>query len=349
MTRLSVAASALIGLAAFTTGAASAQEELNLLTWCDHTDPALLEPFETANNVRVNVKVYELTGAAISMIDQSQPGDWDVFIVDSADVLRFADQGKLEPLNKADFPYADLFAGTELTHLHEKDGKLWGVPEKFGFNTVAYDNRVLGQDGAVALADLMSPEMKGKVAVYDYYLPVIKSLALMSGVKPGDFTAADLEAVKPVLFALKDQASVVGDLTTTQNALTSGDASALLGAAEWAMGVKGDLPHIDWTIQSEGGLRWSQSVAIFSDSTRKELSLKLAQYLLSPEAQGLLATASCYWAMPVNRNAVLTDEQKALMQFDKIDAFVANSFDFGAVTPELDAAMNELWTEFLAR
>ena len=28
-----------------------AQEELNALVWCDHTDPALIEPFEQANNV----------------------------------------------------------------------------------------------------------------------------------------------------------------------------------------------------------------------------------------------------------------------------------------------------------
>ena len=31
-------------------GGARAQEELNALVWCDHTDPALIEPFEKANN-----------------------------------------------------------------------------------------------------------------------------------------------------------------------------------------------------------------------------------------------------------------------------------------------------------
>ena len=51
---------------------ALATEEINLLTWCDHTDRELLEPFEKANDVQVNVKVYELTGAAISLLDQSR-------------------------------------------------------------------------------------------------------------------------------------------------------------------------------------------------------------------------------------------------------------------------------------
>jgi spermidine/putrescine transport system substrate-binding protein len=350
MTKFLLTATLAFGLSAatFLTPAHSA-EDLNLLTWCDHTDAALLAPFEKANDVKINVKVYELTGAAISLLEQSQPGDWDVFVVDSADVLRFAKQGKLEPLNKADFPYDDFFEGAKLPHLHEADGKLWGVPEKFGFNTIAYDNRAIGKDGKVALKDLFTPEMTGKVAVYDYYLPVIKSLALMKGIKPNDFTEQDLEAIKPELFALKKQAKVVGDLTTTQNALTSGDSVVLLGAAEWAMSVKKELPHIDWTIQSEGGLRWSQSVSIFADSKKKDLSLKLAKYLVSPEGQGAVATASCYWAMPVSKKAVLSDEQKDLMQFDKIDSFLANSYDYGAVSEDLDKKMNEVWTEFLAQ
>lgn len=49
-----------------------AAEELNALVWCDHTDPALIEPFEEANDVKVNLKDYEGTGTALSLIEQSQ-------------------------------------------------------------------------------------------------------------------------------------------------------------------------------------------------------------------------------------------------------------------------------------
>ncbi len=33
---------------------ALAEGELNALVWCDHTDPALIEPFEEAHDVKVN-------------------------------------------------------------------------------------------------------------------------------------------------------------------------------------------------------------------------------------------------------------------------------------------------------
>ena len=64
--------------------------DLNALIWCDHADPALLKPFEDANGIKVNLKVYEGTGQALSLIEQSQPGDWDVLVIDAIDVPRVA-------------------------------------------------------------------------------------------------------------------------------------------------------------------------------------------------------------------------------------------------------------------
>ncbi|TIN81837.1 MAG: spermidine/putrescine ABC transporter substrate-binding protein, partial [Mesorhizobium sp.] len=54
--------------------------DLNALIWCDHADPALLQPFEEANGVKVNVKEFEGTGAGLAIVEQSQPGDWDVMV-----------------------------------------------------------------------------------------------------------------------------------------------------------------------------------------------------------------------------------------------------------------------------
>ena len=52
----------------------SAGKELNVLTWCNHTDPALLRPFEEKHNVRINMKEYDGTGVALAFLEQSQPG-----------------------------------------------------------------------------------------------------------------------------------------------------------------------------------------------------------------------------------------------------------------------------------
>src|SRR6476661_8097729 len=96
--RSTVSGLVLVGVLSAASHAGAAQQELNALVWCDHTDPALLEPFEKQFDVKVNVKDYEGTGTALVLIEQSRPGDWDVFVVDSVDVPRVVDAGILEPL-----------------------------------------------------------------------------------------------------------------------------------------------------------------------------------------------------------------------------------------------------------
>src|SRR5512147_1996478 len=85
-------------LALLIAGAANAADELHALVWCDHSDPNLLKPFDDANGVKVNVKEFEGTGAGLAIVEQSQPGDWDVMVIDSIDVRRGVEKGLFEPL-----------------------------------------------------------------------------------------------------------------------------------------------------------------------------------------------------------------------------------------------------------
>nr|WP_245458443.1 MULTISPECIES: hypothetical protein [unclassified Mesorhizobium] len=90
-------------------GSLAEAADLNALIWCDHSDPALLQPFEDANSVKVNVKEFEGTGAGLAIVEQSQPGDWDVMVIDSIDVPRGVEKGLFEPLPEDKLPFADLF------------------------------------------------------------------------------------------------------------------------------------------------------------------------------------------------------------------------------------------------
>src|SRR5210317_456286 len=93
----------------FAASAALAEGELNALVWCDHTDPALIEPFEEKFDVKVNLREYEGTGAALALLDQSRPGDWDVLVIDGIDVFRAVEAGILAPLPEGSMPTADFF------------------------------------------------------------------------------------------------------------------------------------------------------------------------------------------------------------------------------------------------
>ena len=345
----------LLGVAVIAAGlplstAAKATEELNALVWCDHTDPALIAPFEEANDVKVNLKEYEGTGAALAIVEQSQPGDWDVFVIDGVDVPRVVEAGLLAELPADQLPLGDTFEQVKMTDVTHVDGKMYAIMEKFGYNVISYNKSKVDPADMRDLATLWSDKYKGRIAVYDYYIPLMDLVALKMGMKPDDITSDKLPAMKEELFKLKDNAAMVGEVVSSTTALATGEADILIGGGEWAVAVmQAENPDLDWVLPDQGGILWAQSLAVFKESKKKELALKFVQYIMSPEGQARLATSSCFWGMPANKKAgaVLTDAQKTALRWDEQEGFLAKSYRYFIPDADLDAEMLDVWTEFL--
>ncbi len=329
---------------------AHAAEELNALVWCDHTDPALIKPFEDKHNVRVNLKEYEGTGAALAIIEQSRPGDWDVFVIDGVDVPRVVEAGLLAELPKDELPLSDIFPQVRMDDVTMKGGKMYAIMEKFGYNVISYNKTKVDPADMRDLKTLWSDKYKGRIAVYDYYIPLMDLVALKMGMKPNDIDSSKLPAMKQELFRLKENSVMVGEVVSSTTALATGEADILIGGGEWAVAVmQADDPNLDWVLPDQGGILWSQSLAVFKDSKNKDLALEFVKYVMSPEGQGRLATSSCFWGMPANRKAgaVLTDAQKSSLRWDEQDKFLANSYRYFIPSADLDAEMLDVWGEFL--
>jgi spermidine/putrescine transport system substrate-binding protein len=330
----------------------AAAQELNALVWCDHTDPALIEPFEAKHGVKVNLKEYEGTGAALSIIDQSRPGDWDVLVIDGIDVPRAVAAGILAPLPVDQLPYDTLFPELVMSENHVVDGQTYAISEKFGYNTLSFDKSKVSAQDLADMTRLWSGDFAGRLAVYDYYLPVMGMVAAGLGLKTADLTAADLPAIEAALLALKDSAASVGEVVASQTAIATGEVDILVGGGEWVTaGLVGENPNLDWIIPEQGAVRWSQSIGVFAASEKKDLAVEFVKHILSPEGQAALATSSCYWAMPANSaaGAVMTEDQKRALRWDDQAAYLARAQLYPAPDAELDVAMQDVWTRFLAR
>jgi len=342
--------SAVIGLFAWQVTPALAADEINALVWCDHDDPNLIEPFTKETGIKVNLKVYEGTGQALSLLEQSQPGDWDVFVVDGIDVPRIVGQGLLDPLPDEALPIADLFPELLMNEQTMKDGKRYAVSEKFGYNSISYNKEKVDPAAMQSMAILWDDKYKGRIAIYDYYLPVIGMVAMGLGKKTAELTEADLPAIRDTLLKMKGVAKLVGDVASSQNAIATGEVDILAGGGEWVTaGLAKDNPALDFVLPKEGGVRWSQAIGVFAASKNKEAALKFVQYIMSPEGQARLATSSCYWAMPVNTKATLSDDQKKILRWDDQPGYLANAQLYPAPSAELDAKMQEVWTEMLQK
>ncbi|MEY4698415.1 MAG: hypothetical protein RIT14_2843 [Pseudomonadota bacterium] len=337
-----------LGLLGLATPAFS--QELNALVWCDHTDPALIEPFEEKFNVTVNLKEYEGTAAGLAILDQSQPGDWDVLVIDAVDVKRAVEGGHLAELAPDALPTADFFPELVMAENNVVDGKTYAVTEKFGYNTISYDKTKVDPADMQDMAALTSGKYDGRIGIYDYYLPVLGLVGLGQGINTADLNAETLANLKEPLLKLRASSKQVSDVVSSQTALATGEVDIIVGGGEWLTAVlAADNPNLDWTIPKQGGLRWAQSIGVVAGSTQPDLALEFVKYITSPEGQARLATSSCYWGMPANAKTgdVLTPEQKAVLRWDEQPEFLKRAQLYPIPDAATDTAMQDLWTEML--
>ena len=327
-----------------------AQEELNALVWCDHTDPGLIEPFETANNVKVNVKEYEGTGAALALLDQSRPGDWDVLVIDGIDVFRAVETGILAPLDTDRLPMDDIFPEVVMAENNTVDGVTYAVTEKFGYNTISFNSDKVEAADMESLAIVWSEKYSGRISIYDYYLPVIGLAGLSAGIDTESIDSASLDTIGDVLGTLKQRSASVAGVVAAQTALATGEVDIVVGGGEWLTGVLAEeQPELTWTIPTEGAVRWAQSIGIVADSEQPELAMAFIEYIMSAEGQARLATSSCFWGMPANAKAgdILSDEQKDTLRWDEQPDYLARTQLYPAPDTNLDIEMQDLWLDTL--
>ena len=345
---LLASAAATAATAAMLPGRVRADGELNILVWCDHADPKLLEPFETAHGVKVNAKTYEGTGTALSILEQSAPGDWDVIVIDAPDVPQVADLGILTELPDDIAPWDDIFPQLRNAPYTHVDGKSYAIPEKFGYYGFCYNNEVVDPDDARRGDIAWNDRYQGRIGVYDYYFPIIQMIGLSLGLEPAEITLDDLGAIREKLLAMKPNVKMVGDIVSVQNALVTGSVDVIVGGAEFTVSnLMPSHPNLDWVISDDGGLIWNQGIGILSGSNRKELAAEFIKWILSPAGQGLLATSECFWAMPANEKAEISAEDKVHLRWDNQADFLQRSHVSLLPDAEMDAAMLDVWTEFL--
>ena len=345
MTRLLFGSTALT-LAA---GAAAAQEELNALVWCDHTDPALIQPFEEAHGVTVNLREYEGTGAALALLDQSRPGDWDVLVIDGIDVFRAVEAGILAPLPE-DVTTDSFFPEVVMAENNSVDGTTYAVTEKFGYNTVSYNKDKVDEADMENLASIWSEKYDGRISIYDYYLPVMGLAAIADGIPTADITAENLSQIGETLGTMRSRAASVAGVVAAQTALATGEVDIVVGGGEWlTAGLAAEQPNLTWTIPQEGAVRWAQSIGVVKGTEKPDLAAEFVKYIVSPEGQAKLATSSCFWGMPANEAAgeFLSDEQKAILRWDQQEDYLARTQLYPAPDADLDVEMQDLWLETL--
>jgi spermidine/putrescine transport system substrate-binding protein len=293
-------AGALAGAAAVSTlqppGARAQENTLNYLSWPGHADPYIVEPFEKEHGVKIIGKEYVGGENMLALVNQSPPGTYDVILSDREYIQMLRDNGFIEKLDPAAYPFEDFWPEFQKLDGHWLEGDLYSVMVDFGYLGLVYRTDQLSAEECANYDVMWTEKVKGKVGHFDWYLPTMGCLSLRDGNKdPFNIDQATFEKLRETTFSLKPQVGGFYAMADVFSSLTNGQAWVMPGIGEWIsiLLYKGGVPCTT-IIPDEGGIQWTESVSIGKGSTRPELAQKFIQYLTSPEGQWRLATKPAY-------------------------------------------------------
>jgi spermidine/putrescine transport system substrate-binding protein len=322
----------------------AAAEQVNVLAFGGYEEPGMLEPFEKASGVKVNLKIHDGSDEEMIALLKSAPGTFDVITPTSAYIPRAVADGLLLELNPADYPLGDYFPLIAQWPPVYKDGKLYAIVNRFGYYGITYNYKKFSESDVSSLAVLFDPKLKGRIALFDWFLPNMGCLSKYLGNKaPYDLDPAAFAKLTETLKTLRPQVGFVGNTSQVIQALSGGTYDIAI-AGEWVQaGMFADGLPYKALVPKEGGVTWDQAVCIAAGTPRKANAVKFLQYVTGPEFQAKLAVAKTYYSMVPNKKAAaaLPADKRELLNLADLDRF--DKVFMANLSPRKDPANRAEW------
>ena len=302
---------------------ARAADTLRVLAWPGYDEKPVVGEFEETNKVKVEFKNYIGGEQMLQFYGQSPKGTFDAIISDAEYVQKFVAQKALVPLNKPDFPNLKDFHPKyqDFAPLRAPDGKTWGIGTRFSYYGISYNTKFVSDEEAGSWSNLFMPKFKGKVVVFDWYLPNMSNASLAvfpNNPTPYDITDEQLAKVKDWLMKLRPQVTSFSEQNQgLVSALVNEDAIITpYGDMDIEMTVAG-YDNFKTIVPKEGSIRWTEAACLCADSKNQELALKWISYMSEAKVQAKLVYTKGFKARAPNMKVVdfWDDEQKKMMHY----------------------------------
>lgn len=308
-------------------GRAAAQSDvLTMLSWPGYTAPEVVGPFQQKHGVKVVGKEYTGGDNMLALLSSSPPGTFDLVLSDAEYVRMLREADAIEKLDPNDYPLEDFWPEFQKFGGFWHGDDMYAIMTSFGFLGMTYNAEQLSREEMTSYKVMWEEKMKGKVGMYDWYLPPMLCLSLYNGNRPPyDISDEQFAKLRESLFSLRPQVVGIGAFAGAFSMLSQGEAWIMPGTGAWlTLLLKKDGVPVDDIVPDEGGLQWSEGLAIAKGTPKLELAKEFVQYMASPEGQVRVALKPAYsGSIPSKAGWKLLNEQHPdwaellLHQFDK--------------------------------
>lgn len=323
---------------------------VNVFAWGDYFQPNIIEAFEKATGIKINVSTYGSNEEAASKLRAAGGQGFDLIFpsvdtrpnYDEGDLLSEIDETKLNVgLIEPSLWRSSLELGAA------RRGKRYLVPFTWGTEGITYDSSALSvAPGELSYAHLWADGLDGKVALRQK--SVLVSLAIYldaTGELPSN-RAMDLYKTEEdtrrifdgcVAFAAKHKKNIGSYWNNATEATTAfTDAGCTIGQTWDTTGIRLNS-DVDakwrYAAPKEGALAWMDTAAVPKGAENIDQAYALLNFLLSPEVGGMFSNNTGYNSAALGSAAHMSDAARAAFEFAYPGDAIANLWWWPMFTP----------------
>lgn len=325
--------------------ARAAGGKITVLNWKGYgTDEAWsLEAFQKATGIEVVHDYFSSEAESLTKM-RTNPGAYDVILLNSARVSTAATEGLIAPADLSTAPNAadvspDLLANPNFTI----DGKGYAVPWVWGMTSIAAREGIT----LASYKDLAAPAYAGRFAMDDDAMIAVAMGALMTGQDINDPT--DLPAITEVLKSLKSNVKMLWSSEDQWNksfAANEFDVSVFWSGSAVRSKRNSKLP-VNFIVPTEGAIVWVDGLAVATCAPNPEGAAAFINWMIDPKFY-------VEWATKVGAPASANAKALAVLPADDLSAqvhkpeYMVSKNVMSAMPDERREAFNNLWREVKA-
>ena len=325
--------------------ARAAGGKITVLNWKGYgTDEAWsLEAFQKATGIEVVHDYFSSEAESLTKM-RTNPGAYDVVLLNSARVSTAATEGLIAPADLSTVPNAadvspDLLANPNFTI----DGKGYAVPWVWGMTSIAAREGIT----LASYKDLAAPAYAGRFAMDDDAMIAVAMGALMTGQDINDPT--DLPAITEALKSLKSNVKMLWSSEDQWNksfAANEFDVSVFWSGSAVRSKRNSKLP-VNFIVPTEGAIVWVDGLAVATGAPNPEGAAAFINWMIDPKFY-------IEWATKVGAPASANAKALAALPADDLSAqvhkpeYLVSKNVMSAMPDERREAFNNLWQEVKA-
>ncbi len=235
------------------------EKELFVYNWTGYIGEDTIPAFEAKYDVKVTYDFFSNTSEAYAKLGDDG-GGYDLSFPISVDIPAFVAKGALRPLDKTLLPNI-VNLGAEWADPGYDPGNTHSVPYMWWTTGVGYDTTKV-TDSPTSSTALWDPRYGDHISMLDDYQECFALALIQLGYSANSTNTAELDEALALLQAQKPLVRVYS--TDTVATMSGGDVwiGHIWGADLYA--ITTENPNVAYYIPEEGGVRGSDTMAIFS-------------------------------------------------------------------------------------